>query len=57
MEGTKKPEEVAGLELYDHHTDPAENINVAGRPENAELVKQLSTQLDAGWREASPPNG
>ena len=51
---TKNRNEVAGLELYDHQSDPAENVNVAGHPENAELVKQLSTQLDAGWRAALP---
>jgi len=51
---TKKPTEVAGLELYHHQTDPAENTNVAGLLENAELIKRLSMQLDAGWREAFP---
>ncbi len=52
---TKKPNQVAALELYDHQSDPAENVNIAGRPENAELVKRLSIQLDAGWRKALPP--
>lgn len=51
---TKKPSEIAGLELYDHQTDPAENINIANLPENAELVERLSMQLDAGWRTALP---
>ena len=50
-----KPSQVAGLELYDHQTDPAENVNIAGRPENAELVELLSTQLEAGWPKARPP--
>ncbi len=49
-----KPNEVAGLELYDHQTDPAENTNIAHLPENTELVRRLSTQLGAGWREALP---
>ena len=42
-------------ELYDHQTDPGENVNLAGRPEHAELVKELSGMLKAGWRAAGPP--
>jgi len=34
-----------GVELYDHRTDPDENVNVAGNPEYAEVVKQLSSRL------------
>jgi len=41
-------------ELYDHATDPAENQNIAGRPENAELLQQLAAQLKAGWEAARP---
>lgn len=41
-------------ELYDHQTDPAENQNVAGRPENKDLLAQLAAQLKAGWKEAKP---
>jgi arylsulfatase A-like enzyme len=44
-----------GRMLYDHQVDPAENVNVAGRAENADLVRGLSAQLKAGWREALPP--
>ena len=44
----------AGIELYDHHSDPQENINIADKPENARLVKQLTEQLKAGWRNAIP---
>jgi len=39
-------------ELYDHEVDPKENVNIANRPENAELVKQLAKQLHDGWRKA-----
>jgi arylsulfatase A-like enzyme len=53
---TAKPSEIAGLELYDHQSDPGENVNIAGRPENAQLVQQLSAQLDAGWHEARAPS-
>lgn len=49
------PKKVGGLELYDHESDPQENINIANLPENKELVKQLTTQLTAGWRAALPP--
>lgn len=41
-------------ELYDHDTDPGENLCVAGRPEKADLIKQLAAQLKAGWRSAKP---
>lgn len=41
-------------ELYDHKFDAAENMNIAGKPENTDIVKDLSTQLKAGWREALP---
>ena len=47
-------EGAAGRELYDHQSDPAENVNIAGRPEHAELVEQLSAQLEAGWRKVLP---
>jgi arylsulfatase A-like enzyme len=47
-----KPGEVAGQELYDHRSDPGENVNIAGRPEHDRTVQLLSAQLDAGWREA-----
>ncbi|MFK5924723.1 MAG: sulfatase [Verrucomicrobiota bacterium] len=50
-----KPEMVGGLELYDHKTDPQENVNIANLPENAELVKKLTEKLSSGWRAALPP--
>ena len=36
-----------GAELYDHQTDPAENVNLAGKPENQPLLERLSRQLRA----------
>jgi arylsulfatase A-like enzyme len=51
---TNKANQIAGRELYDHQSDPAENVNIAGRPEHEELVKRLSAQLEAGWRAALP---
>lgn len=38
---------VLGRMLYDHETDPRENVNIAELPENAELVKELSRELNA----------
>jgi iduronate 2-sulfatase len=39
-------------ELYDHQDDPAENVNIAGRPENAALIQQLTQQQQDGWQKA-----
>ena len=43
-----------GVELYDYQTDPDETVNIANLPENAELVAQLSKQLQLGWQHALP---
>lgn len=32
--------------LYDHKNDPAENVNIAEKPENKTLVKELSKKLE-----------
>lgn len=45
---------VDAIELYDHQTDPQENENIASRPENVALVKELTAQLAAGWKAALP---
>ncbi|MFH1738813.1 MAG: sulfatase [bacterium] len=37
--------EVYARMLYDHHTDPAENVNISELPENRELIKQLSRMI------------
>lgn len=34
-----------GTELYDHQSDPAEMVNLAGRKEQAAVVKELSAML------------
>ena len=47
-------EQVDFVELYDHTADPQENTNIAHRPANAELVKQLMAQWKAGWQAAKP---
>ncbi|MGQ9505908.1 MAG: sulfatase [Thermogutta sp.] len=43
------------IELYDHESDPQENVNLASRPEYQKLIGELKKQLDAGWRAALPP--
>lgn len=48
------PDVIRGIELYDHQLDPAENVNIAGHPEQAELVAQLTQKLRAGWEAAQP---
>lgn len=48
----RNPENVDAVELYDHQTDPQENINMAQDPANAELVKRLTEQWRQGWRGA-----
>jgi len=40
--------------LYDHKTDPNENVNVANQPGSAELVDKLSSMLAAGFKAARP---
>ncbi len=46
--------EFAANELYDHESDPLENKNVAGLPENAAIVADLAARLKAGWKAALP---
>jgi arylsulfatase A-like enzyme len=47
---------IDALELYDHQTDPQENINIAKKPANAALVEQLMAQWHKGWKGALPPS-
>jgi iduronate 2-sulfatase len=41
-------------ELYDHLTDPDENVNVASQPQFRQQFEQLKHKLHAGWRAARP---
>jgi len=41
-------------ELFDHQTDPEENVNLAADPAFADLVHTLSGQLKKGWRYSRP---
>jgi len=49
----KNSTNVAAEELYDHQSDPQENTNIANRPENASLLKQLTEQWERGWQGAA----
>jgi len=44
--------QVDAVELYDHQTDPQENVNIANAPANQTLVEQLTVQWLAGWKGA-----
>lgn len=48
--------EYATAELYDRLNDPHERVNLAQNERYGEVVQNLSTQLEEGWREAIPPN-
>ncbi|MBC8351868.1 MAG: sulfatase [Planctomycetes bacterium] len=46
--------EFRAYELYDHQSDPDENVNLAGASKHRMLVDELKTKLHAGWQAASP---
>lgn len=43
-------------ELFDHTTDPQENINLANELEYKETVEVISQQLNKGWRYSTKIN-
>jgi arylsulfatase A-like enzyme len=55
VEWTVPHTDVREYELYDHQTDPDENVNLAGRPECKGLVGELADRLHAGWKAGLPP--
>jgi iduronate 2-sulfatase len=50
----RAPQKPIAIELYDHQTDPEENVNLANDPTRAELVSELTAQFRAGWQGAKP---
>jgi iduronate 2-sulfatase len=48
------PAKVDAIELYDHQSDPQENVNIAKLPANVALVAQLMAQWRQGWQGAVP---
>ena len=47
--------EVLAIELYDNAIDPQETMNVVDLPAYDETVLEMSKLLEAGWKEAFPP--
>ena len=45
---------VDAVELYDHRRDPQENINIAGEPDQKQIIAMLDDQWNAGWQAAKP---
>jgi len=50
----KKADQFLLNELFDHQTDPQENINIASHPANNDIVEALSQQLRKGWKYSRP---
>jgi len=46
----KKDGKVTHRMLFDHETDPLENVNIAERPEAQEIVATHSRLIQSGWR-------
>ncbi len=56
MEWRKKgTTEVVARELYDHQTDPNEDVNIADLPANKDILEQHAKILAAGWKNNTPP--
>ena len=49
-----KQGQVAAEEPYDHQADPAENENLAAKPENRELLEQLAKQMGELAKSVAP---
>ena len=41
-------------EIYDYEADPDGNVNIATESKNKALLKELITQMNAGWQAARP---
>ncbi|MFK5924452.1 MAG: neutral/alkaline non-lysosomal ceramidase N-terminal domain-containing protein [Verrucomicrobiota bacterium] len=48
----KDHSKVHAVELYDHHSDPGETVNLAMDEANEKLVEKLTGQLDAEWEKS-----
>ena len=51
---TRADQVLIGRELYDHASDPDENMNVADKPKHTATLERLSAQIKAGWQSALP---
>ncbi len=54
VEWSASGSEKRSYELYDHATDPQENVNAANLPENKEMLHGLLDRLHAGWQKSLP---
>ena len=54
---TEWDEARAGRELYDHETDPGEITNLAGKPDQAAVVEDLSSQIRSAVKNTFPADG
>ncbi len=54
---TEWDEGAKGAELYDHENDPGELANLAGKPEHAATVAELSERLRGAVKGSFPPDG
>jgi len=50
----RKGGDIVARELYDHKTDPHEDVNIAGDSTNRDIVADLEKQLKAGWKGSLP---
>ena len=48
--------DVRGEELYDHVTDPNENVNVNQDPDYADVIEEMYELLRRGWRGVVRPD-
>ena len=46
----KNPERLHGVELYDHASDRAENVNLAGSKEHVAVEQRLRKQFQESWQ-------
>ena len=48
LKDVNRPGNLICVELFDHQTDPEENVNIADRPENKAIVESLAEKLNSG---------
>ncbi len=51
----KQQNKIVATELYDHQNDPHETKNVAGQPQYAKVVRELSQQINAAKTNGTKP--
>lgn len=51
-----KQGKAVAVELYDHQADPRETRNLAGSPDQAQIVAELARKLKGGWKAIQLPS-